>query len=86
MDGRFTMCNMAIEAGAKTGIFAVDDVTRAYVEQRAERSWVEYVSDEDASYTRVVRIDVSQVAPTVSLPHLPSNTKPAAGCNDMRID
>lgn len=68
MDGRFTMCNMAIEAGAKTGIFAVDDVTRAYVEQRAERSWVEYVSDEDASYARVVRIDVSQVAPTVSLP------------------
>ncbi|MFR7755257.1 MAG: aconitase/3-isopropylmalate dehydratase large subunit family protein, partial [Bacteroidales bacterium] len=86
MDGRFTMCNMAIEAGAKTGIFAVDDVTRAYVEQRAERSWVEYVSDEDASYARVVRIDVSQVAPTVSLPHLPSNTKPAADCNDMRID
>ena len=80
------MCNMAIEAGAKTGIFAVDDVTRAYVEQRAERSWVEYVSDEDASYARVVRIDVSQVAPTVSLPHLPSNTKPAADCNDMCID
>ena len=80
------MCNMAIEAGAKTGIFNNFPVTRAYVEQRAERSWVEYVSDEDASYTRVVRIDVSQVAPTVSLPHLPSNTKPAAGCNDMRID
>lgn len=86
MDGRFTMCNMAIEAGAKTGIFAVDGVTRAYVEPRAERPWVEYASDEDARYARVVRIDVSQVAPTVSLPHLPSNTKSAADCNDMRID
>ena len=86
MDGRFTMCNMAIEAGAKTGIFAVDDVTRAYVEPRAERPWVEYASDEDARYARTIHVDVSQVAPTVSLPHLPSNTKPAADCNDMRID
>ena len=86
MDGRFTMCNMAIEAGAKTGIFAVDDVTRAYVESRAERPWVEYASDENARYARVIHVDVSQVEPTVSLPHLPSNTKPAAGCNDMRID
>lgn len=86
MDGRFTMCNMAIEAGAKTGIFAVDDVTRAYAEPRAERPWVEYASDEDASYARVVRIDVSQITPTVSLPHLPSNTRSAADCNDMRID
>ena len=86
MDGRFTMCNMAIEAGAKTGIFAVDDVTRAYVEPRAERPWVEYVSDEGASYARTIHVDVSQIASTVSLPHLPSNTKPAADCNDMRID
>ena len=86
MDGRFTMCNMAIEAGAKTGIFAVDDVTRAYVESRAERPWVEYASDENARYARVIHVDVSQVEPTVSLPHLPSNTKPAADCNDMRID
>lgn len=86
MDGRFTMCNMAIEAGAKTGIFAVDDVTRAYVEPRAERPWVEYASDEDARYARTIHVDVSQVAPTVSLPHLPSNTKPAADCNDMCID
>lgn len=86
IDGRFTMCNMAIEAGAKTGIFAVDDVTRAYVESRAERPWVEYASDENARYARVIHVDVSQVEPTVSLPHLPSNTKPAADCNDMRID
>ncbi len=86
MDGRFTMCNMAIEAGAKTGIFAVDDVTRAYVESRAERPWVEYASDEDARYARTIHVDVSQVTPTVSLPHLPSNTKPAADCNDVRID
>lgn len=86
MDGRFTMCNMAIEAGAKTGIFAVDDVTRAYAEPRAERPWVEYASDEDARYARTIHVDVSQVAPTVSLPHLPSNTKPAADCNDVCID
>lgn len=86
MDGRFTMCNMAIEAGAKTGIFAVDDITRTYVESRAERPWVEYASDEDARYARVVHVDVSRVVPTVSLPHLPSNTRPAADCDDMRID
>ena len=86
MDGRFTMCNMAIEAGAKTGIFAVDDVTRAYVEPRAERPWVEYASDEDAHYARTIHIDVSQLTPTVSLPHLPSNTRSAADCNDMCID
>ena len=86
MDGRFTMCNMAIEAGAKAGIFAVDDVTRAYVELRAERPWAEYASDEDARYARTIHVDVSRVASTVSLPHLPSNTKPAADCNDMRID
>ncbi len=86
MDGRFTMCNMAIEAGAKTGIFAVDDVTRAYVESRAERPWVEYQSDEDARYARTIRVDLSQVEPTVSLPHLPSNTRAAACCNDLRID
>lgn len=86
MDGRFTMCNMAIEAGAKAGIFAVDDVTRAYVEPRAERPWAEYASDEDARYARTIHVDVSRVASTVSLPHLPSNTKPAADCNDMRID
>lgn len=86
MDGRFTTCNMAIEAGAKTGIFAVDDVTRAYVEPRAERPWVEYASDEDAHYARTIHIDVSQLTPTVSLPHLPSNTRSAADCNDMRID
>ena len=86
MDGRFTICNMAIEAGAKTGIFAVDDVTRAYVEPRAERPWVEYASDEDAHYARTIHIDVSQLTPTVSLPHLPSNTRSAADCNDMRID
>ena len=86
MDGRFTICNMAIEAGAKTGIFAVDDITRAYVETRAERPWTEYQSDEDAQYARTIHVDVSQVEPTVSLPHLPSNTKPAACCNDLRID
>lgn len=86
MDGRFTICNMAIEAGAKAGIFAVDDVTRAYVEPRAERPWTEYAADEDAEYVRVIHIDLADVPATVSLPHLPSNTKAAADCNDLRID
>lgn len=86
MEGRLTISNMAIEAGAKAGIFAVDDVTREYVEPRAKRQWTEYHSDESAEYDRVIEIDLANVPATVSLPHLPSNTKPAADCNDMSID
>jgi 3-isopropylmalate/(R)-2-methylmalate dehydratase large subunit len=86
MDGRFTICNMAIEAGAKAGIFEVDDSTRAYAREHARRTWTEYHSDKDADYARVIRIDVSELQPTVALPHLPSNTKPAAKCNDIDID
>ena len=86
MESRLTVSNMAIEAGAKAGIFEVDDVTRAYVEPRAERPWVEYHADADAVYERVVHIDAADVPPTVALPHLPSNTRPAAECNDVDID
>lgn len=86
MEGRLTICNMAIEAGAKAGIFAVDDVTRDYVAARAERPWTEYQSDEDARYARVVHVDLADIRPTVSLPHLPSNTAPAADCNGLCID
>lgn len=86
MDGRFTISNMAIEAGAKAGIFAVDELTRAYLDRRAERSWIEYHSDEDAQYARVIEIDLADIVPTVALPHLPSNTKPASECNDMLVD
>ncbi|MBW6468519.1 MAG: 3-isopropylmalate dehydratase large subunit, partial [Coriobacteriia bacterium] len=66
MDDRMTICNMAIEAGGKSGIIAVDDATRAYLEGRAERPWTEYHSDPDAEYPRVIEIDASAIKPTVS--------------------
>lgn len=86
MDGRLTIANMAIEAGAKNGIFPVDDVTRAYLEGRVTRAWQAVEPDADATYAREVVIDLAQVPLTVSLPHLPSNTRPAAECADMMID
>lgn len=75
MDDRFTIANMAIEAGAKNGIFPVDDQTRAYLEGRVDRPWESCEPDADAEYEREVVIDLSALRPTVSLPHLPSNTK-----------
>ena len=75
MDDRFTIANMAIEAGAKNGIFPVDDKTRAYLDGRVTRSFTAFAPDEDAEYEREVVIDLSALKPTVSLPHLPSNTK-----------
>ena len=77
MDDRFTIANMAIEAGGKNGIFPVDDRTIEYVRGRFEREPAIYTADEDAEYSRVVTIDLSELKPTVSLPHLPSNTKTA---------
>ena len=76
MDDRFTICNMAIEAGAKNGIFPVDEKTIAYLNGRVERVWTSFQADEDAQYARTVEIDLSTLRPTVALPHLPSNTKP----------
>lgn len=76
MDDRFTICNMAIEAGAKNGIFPVDEKTIAYLNGRVERAWTAFEADEDAVYTRTVEIDLSTLRPTVALPHLPSNTRP----------
>ncbi len=86
MDDRMTICNMAIEAGGKGGIIAVDDTTRAYVEGRFEREPVEYFSDADAEYAAVYEIDASQIVPTVAFPHLPSNTRPVADARDIWID
>lgn len=86
MDDRFTICNMAIEAGGKTGMIAVDDVTRAYMDGRTEREWVEYQSDADAEYAAVYTIDASQIEPTVSFPHLPSNTRKVSESRDVWID
>ena len=86
MESRLSISNMAIEAGGKAGIFEVDDVTRAYLEGRAERPWVEYHSAADAQYARVIEIDAASIPMTVALPHLPSNTKPATECRDIDID
>ncbi len=86
MDDRMTICNMAIEAGGKSGIIAVDDTTRAYITDRFEREPVEYFSDEDAEYAAVYEIDASTIVPTVAFPHLPSNTRPAADARDIWID
>ena len=86
MDDRMTICNMAIEAGGKSGIIAVDKTTRVYLEGRAERPWTEYFSDADAQYARVIEIDASQLKPTVSFPHLPSNTRLAEDSRDIWVD
>ncbi len=86
MDDRLCICNMAIEAGAKNGIFPVDDVTYAYVEGRTERAPVVYEADDDAVYDEVIEIDLSKITPTVSCPHLPENTKDADTLNDIKID
>ena len=75
MDDRLTICNMAIEAGAKNGIFEVDDVTRAYVKGRVQHEYREYRADADAVYEQTYTIDLSTIKPTVAFPHLPENTK-----------
>ncbi|MBQ3379683.1 MAG: 3-isopropylmalate dehydratase large subunit [Clostridia bacterium] len=86
MDDRLCICNMAIEAGAKNGIFPVDDVTMAYLTGRSEREPVVYAADPDAEYEKTIDIDLSAIRPTVSCPHLPENTRPAAELSDIKID
>ena len=86
MDGRFTMANMAIEAGAKAGIFRVDNKTKEYVKDRANRSYKVYESDASAEYAKVIEYDVSKLEPQVALPHLPSNVKSASQVVDIKID
>ena len=86
MDDRLCICNMAIEAGAKNGIFPVDDRTLEYLKGRAEREPVIYTADEDAPYEKTVEIDLSAIEPTVACPHLPENTHPARELEDIQID
>ncbi|GAH68840.1 unnamed protein product [marine sediment metagenome] len=86
MDSRFTMANMAVEAGAKAGIFRIDNKTRAYLKERAQRPYKAYEHDEDAHYEKVIEYDVSQIEPQVAFPHLPSNTKPISEVGEVRID
>ncbi len=86
MDDRFTIANMAIEAGAKNGIFPVDGVTDAYLKGRSKRPWTVYEADPDAVYAETVTIDLSTLESTVSYPHLPENTHPANDGKDIAID
>lgn len=86
MDDRLSICNMAIEAGAKNGIFPVDDRTVAYMNGRTDRKWKVFSADDDAPYEKTIDIDLSTIAPTVSFPHLPSNTHPATDGSNIRID
>lgn len=86
MDERLSISNMAIEAGGKAGLIAVDEVTRAYMDDRTERPYKEYHSDPDAVYAKVYNINAADIVPTVAFPHLPSNTRPAAEARDITID
>ena len=86
MDDRLCICNMAIEAGAKNGIFPVDDVTVQYLTGRSQRPWKVYQADEDAVYDETIEIDLSSVEPTVSWPHLPENTHTAKESEHIAID
>ena len=86
MDDRLCMANMAIEAGAKNGIFEVDDVTLEYVKGRVNRPFTVYSADEDAEYDEEYTIDLSAIEPTVACPHLPENTKAAKELSDIVPD
>lgn len=85
MDDRLCICNMAIEAGAKNGIFEVDDITIDYLKNRSQREYTIYKADEDAEYEKEITIDLSRLVPTVSYPHLPENTHPASE-NKIKVD
>ncbi len=86
MAGRFTVANMAIEAGAKAGIFRVDSKTLDYVKPRAKRPYKVYEPDSNAEYSRVIEYEVSAIEPQVALPHSPANTKPVSQVGDVEID
>jgi 3-isopropylmalate/(R)-2-methylmalate dehydratase large subunit len=86
MDGRFTMANMAIEAGGKAGLFAVDDATVAYVDGRATRPYRVFEADPDATYAQIVDVDAARIEPQVAFPHLPQNTRPVSQAGNVRID
>ncbi|MDD5712611.1 MAG: 3-isopropylmalate dehydratase large subunit [Smithellaceae bacterium] len=86
MADRLTMANMAIEAGAKNGIFAPDETTIAYVKERAKRGYTVYDSDPDATYASVIEVDVTKIEPQVAFPHLPSNARGISSVGNVPID
>lgn len=86
MDDRFTICNMAIEAGGKNGIFPVDEKTVEYMKEHSTKTYTVFEADEDAEYEAVYTIDLSTLKSTVSFPHLPENTKEIGTFDDVKID
>jgi len=86
MDGRFTMANMAIEAGAKVGLFQVDEKTRKYIADHGNRPFTAYAPDKDARYENVIEYDIETLEPQVALPSIPSNVKPVSRVGDVRVD
>ncbi len=86
MDDRFCMANMAIEAGAKNGIFEVDDITLDYCKDRVKKDFTILKADDDAVYEEIFEIDLSKIVPTVAKPHLPDNTSPARDVTGTKID
>ena len=86
MDDRFSMANMAIEAGAKNGIFPVDEKTIEYMKEHSTKEYTVYEADEDAVYDETYTIDLSKLEPTVAFPHLPENTKPISEVPEIKID
>lgn len=86
MTDRLTICNMAIEAGAKNGIFPFDNITKEYVEGRVQQAYEPVEADADAEYESVVNIDLSSLTPVVAFPHLPGNTHPVSEIGEIKID
>ncbi|SDZ09865.1 3-isopropylmalate dehydratase large subunit [Tindallia californiensis] len=86
MDDRFTIANMATEAGAKNGIFPVDERTEAYLKERSNRTYQVYQADEDAEYEKTYQINLSEIPLTVAYPHLPENTRPVKEAKEVKID
>lgn len=86
MDSRLAMSNMAIEAGGKCGLIAVDEKTAEYLKGRAVRDYTPYYSDSDAVYQKVIEYDVSELEPQIAFPHLPENTRPVSQAGDIKID
>ena len=86
MDDRFTVANMAIEAGAKNGIFAVDDKTIEYMKEHSDKEYKIYTADEDAEYVKTIDIDLSEVPHTVAFPHLPENARTPQNWGEVKID
>lgn len=86
IDDRLCIANMSIEAGAKNGIFPVDAITRAYLDERVTRPYTAYEADPDAEYVRIIDIDLNQIEPTVAFPHLPENAHPISEVEEIKID